>query len=84
MWSFYMYIAPQFTLEGQELFKRRYENGYDLTNDQKYNQWLRCYHPGRDQSACVGESESTYTRTCTFQVGVSKIPPLSPLIRHFL
>ena len=52
---------------------RQYENGYDLTNDQKYNQWLKCYHQGGDQSECDGESKGEcesiyYTCTCTCQV----------------
>lgn len=29
---------------------RRYENGYDLTNDSRYNMWLRCQHQGQDKN----------------------------------
>ena len=29
-----------FTAKELELFQRRYDNGYDLTNDDRYNQWL--------------------------------------------
>ena len=30
-----------FTAEEQDRFKRRYEEGYDLTHDEQYNEWLK-------------------------------------------
>ena len=30
-----------FSCEELELFQRRYENGYDLTHDVRYNLWLK-------------------------------------------
>ena len=33
-----------FTSEEQECFQRRYE-GYDLTDDERYNLWTKAYHP---------------------------------------
>ena len=30
-----------FTAKELELFQRRYDNGYDLINDDRYNQWLK-------------------------------------------
>lgn len=34
-----------FTVEQEVLFKRRYEEGYDIYDDPKYVSWLREYHP---------------------------------------
>lgn len=36
---------PEFTVAEQELFERRYQNGYDFKHDERYNLWLECYHP---------------------------------------
>ncbi len=37
--------GPDFTEGEIKLFERRYENGYDLEGDDRYNYWLKCYHP---------------------------------------
>ena len=37
--------ASRWTHDELELYKRRYENGYDLTIDSKYIAWLEKYHP---------------------------------------
>ena len=34
-----------FSYDELDLFKRRYENGYDLTHDSRYNLWLEAFHP---------------------------------------
>ena len=38
-------VAFDFTDEEISLFERRFENGYDLTGDKRYNLWLSRYHP---------------------------------------
>ena len=37
-------------------FQRRYENGYDLKHDIRYNTWLEIYHP-----TCISPSISTHS-----------------------
>ena len=32
--------------EAEESLLKRYENGYDLLHDVRYNYWKRKYHPG--------------------------------------
>ena len=34
-----------FTEDEVQLFKLRWENGYDLRHDQRYNKWLELHHP---------------------------------------
>ena len=34
-----------FTLEEEEKFTTRYQNGYDLRHDVQYNEWLKRRHP---------------------------------------
>ena len=34
-----------FTVEETTLFQTRYENGYDISGDERYEQWLSKYHP---------------------------------------
>ena len=29
----------------EECFQRCYEEGYDLTDDERYNLWIKAYHP---------------------------------------
>ena len=36
---------PRFTEEEEQLFERRYKEGYDITDDPRYNMWLECYYP---------------------------------------
>ena len=40
IFSFYLV----FTVEEESLFTQRYNNGYDLTIDSRYNQWLKVKH----------------------------------------
>ena len=37
--------GTEFSPEELEKFECRYENGYDLNTDGRYNSWLRMYHP---------------------------------------
>ena len=37
--------TPSFTDEEICLYQRRYEEGYDLSIDSRYNCWLKMYHP---------------------------------------
>ena len=46
----------EFSGEELERFECRYENGYDLTNDERYNRWLHMYHP--DECHDAGQSSS--------------------------
>ena len=32
-------------MEEVQRFETRYENGYDLLTDERYNRWLEMYHP---------------------------------------
>lgn len=44
-------------------FSQRYENGYDITTDERYNAWLRAYHPKSVTSDIrddVGEAKCIY------------------------
>ena len=49
--SFMSFYSPThatrqpFTSEEQECFQRHYEEGYDLTDDERYNLWIKAYHP---------------------------------------
>ena len=36
---------PVFSEKELCLFQRRFENGYDIDSDDRYNRWLRMYHP---------------------------------------
>ena len=42
-------VASDFTDEGINLFERRFENCYDLTDDKRYNLWLTRFHPESSQ-----------------------------------
>ena len=35
----------EFSAEELDRFECRYDNGYDLSTDERYNRWLRMYHP---------------------------------------
>lgn len=53
--------SDMFTAEEQERFQRRCQEGYDLTNDERYNLWLK-----RHESVCTrlfSESEEASTST---------------------
>ena len=39
--------SNSFTAEQEELFKRRYEEGYDLFNDADYVRWIKLHYPDK-------------------------------------
>jgi hypothetical protein len=51
----------EFSAEELEKFEYRYENGYNLNTDERYNRWLRMYHPDEccdtDQSSSFSEHQ---------------------------
>ena len=46
-----------FSLDEHKRFERRYENGYHLLGDERYNHWLEMYHPQESNSLL----DSTFT-----------------------
>ena len=64
-----------FTSEEISCFTRRYENGYDLTNDVRYNKWLEKAHPSsitqqRPLSvSCLSDKESDQSFDSDTSVG---------------
>ena len=40
-----MTLLGEFSEVGLKRFSIRYENGYDIKSDERYNAWLRIYHP---------------------------------------
>lgn len=51
--------AVNFTEEEEELFQRRYENGYDLKHDEHYNEWISLNHPSISDSSTVEVADDT-------------------------
>ena len=43
-------MQSQFTTKEIQLFEKRYDHGYDLKHDRRYNLWIKCYHPEKTQS----------------------------------
>ena len=41
----YFSFLTDFTIEELKCFEKRYENGYDLADDLKYNKWKDQFHP---------------------------------------
>ena len=66
-----------FTAEQEQLFQRRYEEGYDLP-DPHYRQWLTLHHPdsiSSNQRGCVPPDETLGSLADLF----SSVEPQSPL-----
>ena len=62
--------APiSFSEEEISLFSRRYEEGYDLTHDQRYNLWLKQYHP-----KCCSSNESSPRKQLSFPDNCDNVP----------
>ena len=55
-------IVFDFTDEETELFQRRFENGYDLKIDDRYNLWVTRYHP----ESCVQQLPYSSTAVSSF------------------
>lgn len=58
--------SPLFTPGKEEIYKKRYEEGYDIF-DPDYTAWLKINHPTSVSSACAGSSSSA-TDLSSFQV----------------
>ena len=45
--------SSRITFSEEELakFTRRYENGYDIATDERYNAWLQIFHPTEDKTS---------------------------------
>ena len=50
-------LPSDFSVEQQQLYKKRFDEGYNLYIDPDYVRWLRMYHPESYPSSC-SESES--------------------------
>lgn len=57
-----------FSLEEQVLFERRYEEGYDITTDVRYNAWLNLYHPTGSTSKPCHLLRSSSCTNCLMHV----------------
>ena len=56
-----------FSPEEIHIFNRRYENGYDLTHDSRYNRWLQEFHPSDIplcNDTCSSEPHSIISKLC--------------------
>ena len=76
-----------FNAEQQQLYKKRFDEGYNLYIDPDYTRWLRMYHPESYPSSC-SESESVvlfsnispeepvavFDHTCIIESIISKPP----------
>ncbi len=60
--------TPTFLEDEQMRFQKRFEEGYDLDIDERYNAWKRMYHPDQSLTASSPVVAST----------ASPLPPLSP------
>ncbi len=65
--------SPLFSREDDILFKKRYEEGYDL-DDPEYNAWLKIYHPGADSSSDKLSSLVSSSVSCPLSESVSLVP----------
>ena len=73
-----------FTSEEQECFQRRYEEGYDLTDDERYNLWIKAYHPEGLQVQLFTDSPARLPPSTSIPPSLSPSnpslysPPISP------
>ena len=44
-YAYVVIVDESFSIAELQKFAKRYENGYDLTHDQRYNKWLEIHHP---------------------------------------
>lgn len=54
------FFSDIFTEEELMLFNKRYENGYDLRTDSRYNLWLQIAHDQGLLKKCCVSSPSTF------------------------
>ena len=51
--------SPPFTEEEHAKYARRYEEGFDIVDDTRYNYWLDCFHPkSEEMSSSVCETKT--------------------------
>ena len=53
-----------FSEQEQILFERRFEEGFDIKNDERYNTWLAQFHPGIGKLHVLDIVVGTYTCSC--------------------
>ena len=63
----------QLTVEEETLFERRYENGFDLTTDSRYIDWLQLHYP---------EEANRLTFKATIGTDNVELPLLLSLLQH--
>ena len=54
--------AGEYTEDEELLFQRRYEEGYDLTTDERYNQWLKFNHPNSALTSQLTDKRYLYDK----------------------
>ena len=65
---------PGFTDEQEQLYQKRYDEGYNLTVDSEYLQWLKSHHPDSSLiSDCLSEGEMALSEY------FSDVTPLEPI-----
>ena len=47
-------ISEPFSQSEHEKFSHRYENGFDIATDPRYNAWLNAFHPPGDKNSSCG------------------------------
>ena len=69
---------PEFTDEQEQLYQKRYDEGYNLTVDSEYLQWLKLHHP---ESSLVSDSlsESIEEEEISLSAYFSDIAPLEAI-----
>ena len=73
---------PNFTVEQILLFKKRFENGYDLYVDPDYVAWLRLYHPSslpEELSSAEGATSSVKSSRLEEEMELSSLSQKSPI-----
>ena len=75
-----------FTSVEQECFQSRYEEGYDLTDNERYNLWIKAYYPEGLQVQLFTDSPARLPPSTSIPPSLSPSnpplysPPLSPEI----
>ena len=67
-----------FTMEEIELFQIRYENGYDISTDSRYNDWLAKYHPESERMKLLKSTCSSVSQFLHIPSPPSTIPTFRP------
>ena len=65
----------QFTVEEETLFERRYENGFDLTTDSRYIDWLQLHYP-EEATRLTLKATGTDNMETDFSTDPSSLPLL--------